>query len=195
MLKAIVSFISGAIVGGIAVAFVARKKYRDKDSEIVEMREYYIQKCKEAKGETKKEEENTSEESDGGVDIPTVVEENWNIFERREDKEKMEEIIAENKYSTKEVKPKFEIISQETFDNSFDSGDIDQVTLTYYADDALVDRDGFEVDIQETVGYDALDLLRKSKEGIICVRNNVTNIEFEVFLDLENFGDNDGVID
>ena len=186
MFKSIITFISGAIVGGVAACFVARKKLKEKDSEISEMRQYYIDRRKKDEEDRKKFEE--SKEQSADILESSEYENEEDYGEEEENLEEMEEIILNNGYSanTKPKPPKFEIISIEEYDNNFDTTNIDQITLTYYADDVLVDRDGFEVDIQETVGYDALDALRKSKEGIVCVRNNAINVEFEVFLDLEN---------
>lgn len=78
------------------------------------------------------------------------------------------------------------VISPEEF------GDIKEFSsqaLDYFADGVLADGWGVELDIEETIGEDALDHFGDYVDDIVYVRNERTEIDYEVTRDPRTYGE------
>ena len=79
------------------------------------------------------------------------------------------------------------VIPPEDFgDGNFDH---DLISITYYADGVLADDWYMELDIEETVGEDSLKHIGDHADGVIHVRNERLNADYEVVSDPRNYAD------
>lgn len=79
------------------------------------------------------------------------------------------------------------VIAPEDFgDGNYDH---DAVALVYYADGVLADDWGCEVDIEETIGEDALNHFGEYDDDVVHVRNERTCADYEVVRDPRRYTD------
>lgn len=67
--------------------------------------------------------------------------------------------------------------------------DFDCYSLTYYADGVLADDWGVKLDIDETIGDDALNHFDEYTEDVVHVRNERTRADYEVARDPRKYAD------
>lgn len=68
----------------------------------------------------------------------------------------------------------------------------DFINLTYYADGILADDDGDIIDVEETIGSEALRRFGEYEPDVVHVRNDVRRVDYEVCRDLETYKEADG---
>lgn len=67
--------------------------------------------------------------------------------------------------------------------------DHDCYCITYYADGVLADDWGVKLDIEETIGLDALEHFGDYADDVVHVRNKRLNADYEVVRDPRNYSD------
>lgn len=167
-------FAMGATIGSLATYFITKNYFERRNQEDVEsvkssLKEYY---------EGKYKEEIEEEYKDQNV------------------KEIAAEIIQQAGYApTKNVKTVEEteedddsitIISPEEFG---DYPDFKLVSLTYYADYVLADEKGNKVDVDSTVGEEALGSFGEYEDDSVHVRNMKLRTDYEILLDPRCFSE------
>lgn len=73
--------------------------------------------------------------------------------------------------------------------NDFASGSYNCQCITYYADGVLADDWGVKLDIEDTIGSDALKHFGDYAEDVVHVRNERLEIDYEVACDPRNYAD------
>lgn len=166
-------FAIGATIGSLATYFITKNYYERRNQEDVEsvktsLKEYYEGKYKEE------------------------IEEE---YKDQNAKEIAAEIIQQAGYAPiKTVKPVEEteeddsitIISPDEFG---DYPDFKLVSLTYYADYVLADDKGNKVDINSTVGEEALGTFGEYEDDSVHVRNMKLRVDYEILLDPRCFSE------
>lgn len=188
--KGLIMFAVGAAVGSIATYKLVKTKAEEianakSDAEIEEMREYYENLVKQLN-----ESEEESDDSNETVSAETVkVSNKPDLFEYTN---KLEEsgytnyATAKKDDNVKEDLPLPYIIDPEDY-GDMEGYDFEELTL--WADGVLTDNLDEPVDINSTIGEDALNHFGDYEEDAIHVRNDLRQIDYEVLRVLDNYSD------
>ena len=194
-------FIFGAAVGSGCNMAVRKKKYEQiAQEEIDSVKETFSRNAKLEIKSKDNEKDNETEENNNtrtiaekAKDKPSVVEyAAWlrkrgytnysDIDSLSEDSNASEEEVDENMINDKPY-----IISP---DEVGDFYDYDIISLTYYADQVLVDEDDELVeDIEETVGFESLNTFGEYEDDCVFVRNDRLKCYYEILLDKRKYSD------
>ena len=182
-------FIFGAAVGSVVTWQYTKKKYEQIAQEEIDSVKETFSKLKEVK--------NKDNESDENNNVGTIV-------ERAKDKPSIMEYAAklrkqgyinysntdslfEEEVDENMINDKPYVISPDEF-GEFD--DYDTISLTYYADQVLVDEDDELVeDIEETVGFESLNAFGEYEDDSVFVRNDRLKCDYEILLDQRKYSD------
>lgn len=172
----------GAVLGNKLTAKRLKEKLaKEKEEEIEFTRNYYKKKyCEKTSEEAEKVNEKpvTKEEPPAPVKKPETP----TTFSTSEKNDEIGQIIRS--YSPEEEQEYPYLI---TCDEYGMLGDPDYTTVNLYwrGESTLVDESGDLVDIGSTIGYEALDQLRKHKDDdpYVYVRNPVLKVDYEVVWD------------
>lgn len=204
-LKTLCVFAGGALVGAAATYFAVKTKFEKiANSEIQEMREFYIKREEIIEEEANKEIENIKnqvvEESQEEQSEPTEeeLEEYRKQVEQYNHPEYTDALVRKRELQIKEQEEQTEMT--EEFDKPYFIIKPDQmgetgyepVTLTYYADGILCDElDNVieEDEIEERIGMEALVNIGLYEPDIIHVRNEYLEIDYEIQEDVRSYGD------
>lgn len=81
------------------------------------------------------------------------------------------------------------VISPEEFSED-DDEEYPKITLYYFSDGVLTDDQYNEIDdVEETIGYDALNTYGDYEDDCVYVRNDARHCDYEVIRDLRNYSD------
>ena len=187
-------FIFGAAVGSVVTWQYIKKKYeRIAQEEINSVKETFSKLEVKSKDNESEENNNVRTIVERAKDKPSVVE--YAAWLRRrgytnysdtdslsEDSNVSEEEVDENMINDKPY-----VISPDEF-GEFD--DYDTISLTYYADQVLVDEDDELVeDIEETVGFESLNAFGEYEDDSVFVRNDRLKCDYEILLDQRKYSD------
>lgn len=198
VLKGVLIFVGGAAVGAITAGVVVKKVLEKDENELLrEQREYYIEKIqeKEAWMDKKLAEKAISEEEKTIVeDKPADVEKPKSSIKPKKprgrkkketinysDIKKQEEVmIAEVEHPEEDPPMSPYVITKEEFDN--EHMDYEKISLDYYEDDNVIAEDSESiVDIDGTIGYDALtEFIDNENLDELYIRNNGLGTDFEI---------------
>ena len=190
------AFAIGATAGSVVTWKYVQNKYEQlAREEVEEVRAYYSSKDK---GELTKKSEEQSDTDEEPVDNKNVSDEDDIPFTMSGDT-KTDYASIVNKYSTNDDeggdKPMSRrepyVISPAEFgeDDSYEG-----ITLYYYNDGVLADRDGNRIDdIESCIGYESLKHFGEYEEDSVYVRNDDTMMEYEVLLDETDYADLEGI--
>lgn len=103
---------------------------------------------------------------------------------RELEKQANDVIIEQNNYDTGTVVPNVYTISPDEFG---ENDDYKIVGMTYYSDGKLVDDYGNLVDIDSTIGANALTLFGEYADDAVYVRNDDLETDYEVLLDAREY--------
>lgn len=161
-------FVAGAAVGSVITWKFTEEKYkRIAQEEIDSVKEVF----------SKREEKREDEEDEDFAKAVDLVE-YANILNQQGYAKNKEEGDAETVDEP-------EIISPEEFDEN----DYDTTTYTYYAaDKVLADEvDDIVEDVENTVGYKALDSFGEYVDDAVYVRNHRMRMDYEILLDNRSY--------
>lgn len=177
MLKNLLIFAAGAVIGSVATWKLTKDKYKAiADEEIESVKETFAKR-------KKKEDIETPEPKFSDADL-----------------KKLKQMITTNgyrKYSNivKEEEPimaKPYVISPEEFGEA----DYPTESLTYYADGILTDdRNNIIEDVERMVGMESLNHFGEYEDDSVFVRNDELRTDYEILLDNQRFYDTDGTED
>ena len=174
-------FIAGAAVGSIVTWQFLKTKYEEiAQEEIDSVKQTY------AKREEKRQfvESNKLSETTGDM----TYEKDEVI--RKEAVKEVNRIIEDNNYASEinEVtRDQHYIIRPDEF-GEYD--DYDTISLTYYADHILTDEDDEIVeDIEDKIGFDALNHFGEYEEDSVFVRNDRIKCDYEILLDQRKYSE------
>ena len=168
--KIILSFCSGGIIGGSFIYFVLNKKFNERiDFEVKSLKEKYLPKgTKKINKKNQSDKKKNNEKKDSTIKID------------------YSKCYPDNQTSTKELKPEQNscktpvVISPEEFEVE---EDYTTIYLTYYADKILADEMDNPVQINSTIGEDALNHFGEFEDDILHVRDDKCKIYYEITKD------------
>lgn len=164
------AFIAGAGIGVAATWQFFKKKYKQiADEEIESVKQHFPRK------------EVTAPSSE---EKPVISE---NEAEKQEHKELVEDLGYNHSEDKTSTDSQIYVIPPESVG---ERDDYDIVSMTYYADDILTDEfDRAVVDIDGTVGYDALKRFGEYEDDAVHVRNEVLKTDFEILRDMRTYSE------
>lgn len=191
-------FTVGAAIGSAVTWKVVKTKYEQiANEEIASVKEEYSYLMTKMKNKLK-ENVNKIEEEDGGEHCPDYDERDFTSVE----KEQVDYYKLSSKYR-----------SDDENDEKGDEGDGDEVlyvngpyvispdefsisppgfnaqALNYFADGILADDWGYTLDVEKTIGEDSLKHFGEYTDDIVYVRNERTEIDYEVTKDPRTYGE------
>lgn len=163
------AFIAGAGIGVAATWQFFKKKYKQiADEEIESVKQHFPRKEVTA---TSKEKVNNNETE----------------AEKQEYKEIVEDLNYNHSEENKNPDSKICVIPPESVG---EHDDYDIVSLTYYADDVLVNEFDKPVkDIEALVGYDSLQRFGEYEDDAVHVRNETLKTDFEILRDMRTYSE------
>lgn len=169
----LITFAVGALAGSAASWFILKKKYeRIAQEEIDSVKEAFKKRYSVEHEESEEKDEKAADD------------------DKEKDLKAYNDVLNTTKYGSDAVTKKspsyMRVISP------VELGDIEHysiVGLTYYADKILADDDGNIINIDETVGADALTQFGEYDDGAVHVRNSKTQTDYEVLLDERDYSE------
>lgn len=187
-------FIFGAAIGSVVTWQYTKKKYEQIAQEEIDSVKETFSKLK-AKNKDNESEKNNNVRTivEKAKDKPSIME--YAAWLRKqgytnysdtdslsEDPNASEEEVDENMTNDKPY-----IISPDEFGEYYD---YDTISLTYYADQVLVDEDDEIVeDIEGTVGFESLNAFGMYEDDSVFVRNDRLKCDYEILLDQRKYSD------
>jgi len=178
-------FIFGAAIGSVVTWQYTKKKYEQiAQEEIDSVKETFSKlKAKNKDAERAKDKPSIMEyaaklRKQGYINYSNTD----SLSENEEDSNVFEEEVDENMINDKPY-----IISPDEFGEYYD---YDTISLTYYADQVLVDEDDELVeDIEGTVGFESLNAFGMYEDDSVFVRNDRLKCDYEILLDQRKYSD------
>ena len=170
-------FTAGALAGSLVTWQILKTKYEQREQEAVDSVKEVFSKREKTEDETA-----AREMSDKNINKPDITEYastikkagyvDYSSTVNKEDKKKSEE---GEKYN-----PIYVIIPEEFgMINGYD-----EISLTYYSDQVLVDEDGDVVEnVDEIIGYDSLNHFGEYEDDSVYVRNEIRKADYEILFD------------
>ena len=188
MIKKVIIFLSGLLVGAGASFFVTKKIMTDKhDAEMRDMIDKINAERSAMKAELTSNKPDIStfkkieEEKPAEVSVHSV-------FDNASVEEKQPEV--KKKAPAKSSKKKKPTVYEITEDEFNDVDNREKVLLSYYSDKVLANTyNDKQVDISSTIGYDMLDMLGDEKLDSLHVRNESNNTDYEITRDFREFSE------
>lgn len=190
-LKYISIFAVGAAAGSAITWFIAKTKYEkiindeinaqiyDIREESIKMREEKINELDKVKNKMMDLVNQTDQANEDDIEYGEIIEADGTITNPVDDIPEPKE-----KEETDYIEPY--VISPEEFDEK----GYNLQTLIYYADGYLTDDMDFPiVDIDGTVGEDAVNHFGEYEDDSVFIRNDNTKIDYEILADSRNFKD------
>lgn len=177
MLKNLLIFAMGAVIGSVATWKLTKDKYKAiADEEIESVKETFAKR-------KKKEDVETLEPKFTDADLKKLKQTiTTNGYRNYSNIEKEEEPIMAKPY----------VISPEEFGEA----DYPTESLTYYADGILTDdRNNIIEDVERMVGVESLNHFGEYEDDSVFVRNDELRTDYEILLDNQRFYDTDGTED
>ena len=190
-LKYISIFAVGAAAGSAITWFITKTKYEkiindeinaqiyDIREESIKMREEKINELDKVKSKMMDLVNQTDQDNEDDIEYGEIIEADGTITNPVDDIPEPKE-----KEETDYIEPY--VISPEEFDEK----GYNLQTLIYYADGYLTDDMDFPiVDIDGTVGEDAVNHFGEYEDDSVFIRNDNTKIDYEILADSRNFKD------
>lgn len=177
MLKNLLIFAAGAVIGSVATWKLTKDKYKAiADEEIESVKETFAKR-------KKKEDIETTEPKFSDADLKKLKQTiTTNGYRNYSNIAKEEEPIMAKPY----------VISPEEFGEA----DYPTESLTYYADGILTDdRNNIIEDVERMVGMESLNHFGEYEDDSVFVRNDELRTDYEILLDNQRFYDTDGTED
>lgn len=189
-----VSFATGVISGYMyANKYLSNKYDKMFEDEVRDFKESFRQlrnKCKAVDKKTENKEPDYSEYFVHEDDMKDTEENDDNDKKDTIDQEENEDSSpTEPIYKNSEYKPKPYVIPPEEMGYI---EEYEQISFTYYADGVLTDdfnRPLTEAEIDELVGCESLGHFGEYEEDAVYVRNERTQTDYEILMDLRNYSD------
>lgn len=185
MLKNILIFVAGAVVGAGSTYFILKDKFEERlEVDLDDMRGYFEKKAQDKDPEYEEKAE-LAKKSLEKPDISTYKAVLEKVRYDQVNKESKPD-PADEEHPT-EPNPDPYVISPEEFgvNRAYDT-----TSLTYYAGDEVLADDRDEVlDIQTYIGHDALERFGEYEDDVVYVQNDRFGTYYEVFLDQRCFHD------
>lgn len=192
----VIVFTTGAVIGSVATWFAIKTKYEQiAQEEIDSVKEEYdrliksrkkeieaVRKVVEANhdSESKEEDEEDNDDDDSNyeqtmIDYNSIASTYKGSDDEENDKEGDDKVEDEVPYINGPY-----VITPEQFG---DEPSYSAQPLDYFADGILADGWGVKLDIEETIGEDALKHFGDYEDDVVYVRNERTEIDYEVTKD------------
>lgn len=207
-------FAGGVLVGVAATYFAVKTKYEQlAEKEIKEMREFYkdksekeieiieqnaVQRHEHEKAMVEAEEQAAKEEEFQKVH-EEELEEYREIVKQYNNPEYADALVRKRELQIKEAEKEEENMTEEFAQpyyiikpEQYGDNDFEPVTLTWYADGVLADEYDNVIDedeIEERIGMEALVNIGAYEDGLIHVRNDYLEIDYEIQEDPRNYMD------
>lgn len=182
-------FIFGAAVGSVVTWQYTKKKYEQIAQEEIDSVKETFSKLKEVKNKDNESDENNNVGTivERAKDKPSIVEYAAKLRKQGYINYSNTDSLFEEEVDENMINDKPYVISPDEF-GEFD--DYDTISLTYYADQVLVDEDDELVeDIEETVGFESLNAFGEYEDDSVFVRNDRLKCDYEILLDQRKYSD------
>lgn len=179
IIKGILIFTAGVAIGVGGSYIYLKKKIKEKDNEVQEVRDYYNEKYLDEKKRADKIIDD-SKKLDKVIEDYTKKQEEDKVKYNKigKEKEENEEVKAEAESPEEDEPTKPYLITEDEFLN--DKNEYEKISLTYYAlDDTLADEFDEMIDIEEAISTDIFNQIAESKDDLY-VRNNSLETDFEI---------------
>lgn len=202
-IKLAVSFCFGGLIGGLISHKILKKKFENRLTAELESVKSTYEGDKKVNVEKKllNDVEADAKLTSGnnacctGNQNPEEVKQYVDYTKCYKPSEEKPEVKSEKKSPTKKKQTKKKepyVISPDDFDTN---ADYEAVWLTLYADDILADEKDQKVDIEKTIGSEALNRFGEYEKDIVHVRNEELKCDYEVSRDTRTYkqviGDDD----
>lgn len=203
-------FAGGILVGAAATYFAIKTKYEKlAENEIKEMREYYkdknekeveiIERNAVQRHEHEKAVAEAEKQEEFDKEHEKELEEYREIVSRYNHPEYADALVRKRELQIKESEKEEENMTEEFAQpyyiikpDQYGEKDYEPVTLTWYADGVLTDEFDNVIDedeIEERIGMEALVNIGAYEDGLIHVRNDDLEIDYEIQEDPRNYFD------
>jgi hypothetical protein len=182
-------FIFGAAVGSVVTWQYTKKKYEQIAQEEIDSVKETFSKLKEVKNKDNESDENNNVRTivERAKDKPSVVEYAAKLRKQGYINYSNTDSLFEEEVDENMINDKPYVISPDEFG---ELDDYDTISLTYYADQVLVDEDDELVeDIEETVGFESLNAFGEYEDDSVFVRNDRLKCDYEILLDQRKYSD------
>ena len=190
MLKEVLIFTGGALVGAACTYLAIKGKYeRQSKEEIDELRKMYLDKCRKV-DEIHKLEERKEELKDIIVKTQAKIVNDYLPNSETEEPDEEEDEDEENIFEAERIPPVEHpkdpyTISPDKF--AYENRHYDKVTLLYYPQEDVLTNELYDYpedqeDVDMTIGRDALTKFGEFEEDVVYVRNDRIGIDYEVIL-------------
>lgn len=182
-------FIFGAAVGSVVTWQYTKKKYEQIAQEEIDSVKETFSKLKEVKNKDNESDENNNVGTivERAKDKPSIVEYAAKLRKQGYINYSNTDSLFEEEVDENMINDRPYVISPDEF-GEFD--DYDTISLTYYADQVLVDEDDELVeDIEETVGFESLNAFGEYEDDSVFVRNDRLKCDYEILLDQRKYSD------
>lgn len=203
-------FAGGILVGAAATYFAIKTKYEKlAENEIKEMREYYkdknekeveiIERNAVQRHEHEKAVAEAEKQEEFDKELEKELEEYREIVKQYNNPEYADALVRKRELQIKEAEKEEENMTEEFAQpyyiikpEQYGEKDFEPVTLTWYADGVLADEYDNVIDedeIEERIGMEALVNIGAYEDGLIHVRNDYLEIDYEIQEDPRNYMD------
>lgn len=181
-----ITFVAGAVIGSLATWQFTKKMYeRIAQEEIDSVKETFTA----IRGRDKNNDETLSETAKSKNELTDIMSDPV----EESDKIEYSKIIDANGYGeekeeVKNMNKRPYVIKPDEFD---ELDGYETRTLTYYSDGYLTDAIDNEIidDVEELVGFDALNHFGEYEEDSVYVRNDIERCDYEILKDDQKFAD------
>ena len=175
----LIIFVLGAATGSIVTWQFAKKKYEQiAEEEINSVKEMFLKREQDAR------------DVEITVEPQPSVEASLKKFEEKPDISTYAEILKNEAYvpeGTEMVENKPYVISPDEFG---ENEDYDTISLTYYADQVLVDDGGDKIeDVDDVVGMESLTHFGEYEDDSVFVRNDRLRCDYEILMDERTYSE------
>lgn len=195
MIKNFMIFVSGAALGSLVTWQIIKTKYeRIAQEEIDSVKEVYSKRRAESEDVEKENSNVAREKAEEARKKPSVIEYAAKLKEHGYTNYSNLDALNEEVESEKENEEEEEtsvdrpyVISPDEFDSK---DDYDTVSLTYYSDKIVADRDDEIVeDVEEIIGFESLNHFGEFEDDSVFVRNDRLKIDYEILLDQRTYAE------
>ena len=188
-LATIATFIAGAAVGSGITWLHLRKKHEEEIESVKETFTKHYDLLPATKDEEDEPEEFLGMKIEEDEEVIDEEESDEEYF-IREDMSEYDEIIETEKYSTTSTHQSYAnrpyVITPDEFG---ELDDYETSGASYYADSILADDRGNQMILDDTIGERNLHYFGEYEEDMLYVRNPVTKIDYEVYLDFRKYSE------
>ena len=175
----LIIFVLGAATGSIVTWQFAKKKYEQiAEEEINSVKEMFLKREQDAR------------DVEITVEPQPSVEASLKKFEEKPDISTYAEILKNEAYvpeGTEMVENKPYVISPDEFG---ENEDYDTISLTYYADQVLVDDGGDKIeDVDDVVGMESLTHFGEYEDDSVFVGNDRLRCDYEILMDERTYSE------